>query len=87
MVRASELLRMAGFDPEAIEIVCKTYVKSRRPVCDISKPDPINEMIALRILSLVRHGERNVDQLCAHCPSSLLIEMTHKAEWNQKTDD
>lgn len=65
MVRASELLRIAEFDPDAIEIICRAYNKSRRPVCDICKPDPVNEMIALRILSLVRQGQRNLDQLCA----------------------
>ena len=65
MVRASELLRIAEFDPEAIEVICKAYNKSRRPLSDVSKPDPVNEIIALRILSLVRQGQRNLDHLCA----------------------
>ena len=60
-----ELLRVAGFDPEAIEIMCEAYVKPRRSVCEISKPDPVNEIIALQILSLAKQGERKPDRLRA----------------------
>ena len=58
-----ELLRVAGFEPEAIEIICETY--DRRSVCDISKPDPVNKIIALQILSLAKQGERDPARLRA----------------------
>jgi hypothetical protein len=64
-VKLLELLRVAGFDPEAIEIIYEAYLKTRRPVGDIGKPDPINEIIALRILSLAKQGERDPDRLRA----------------------
>ena len=69
-----ELLRVAGFDPEAIEIICEAYVKARRSVCDISKPDPVNEIIALRILLLAKQGERNPDWLCAGVLATLPVQ-------------
>ena len=65
------MLRVAGFDPEAIEIIYEAYVKARRAVGDIGKPDPINEIIALRILSLAKQGERNPDRLCVGALATL----------------
>jgi hypothetical protein len=69
-----ELLRVAGFDPEAIEIIFETYVKTRRPVGDSGKPDPINEIIALRILSLAKQGERDPDRLRAGALATVSIQ-------------
>jgi hypothetical protein len=68
------LLRVAGFDPEAIEIIYEAYVKTRRPVCDIGKPDPVNEIIALRILSLAKRGERDPDRLRAGALATVSIQ-------------
>jgi hypothetical protein len=70
----SELLRVAGFDPETIEIIYSAYVKTRRPVCDIGKPDPVNEIIALRILSLAKRGERDPDRLRAGALATVSIQ-------------
>ena len=72
MLGASELLRTAGFDLETIEMICKAYVRSRRPVGDISRPDPINETIAMRILSLAKQGERDLDRLCTGALKSVI---------------
>jgi hypothetical protein len=69
-----ELLRGAGFDPEAIEIIYEAYVKTRRTVCDIGKPDPVNEIIALRILSLAKQGERDPDRLRAGALATLPVQ-------------
>ena len=69
-----ELLRVAGFDPEAIEIIYEAYVRTRRSVCEISKPDPVNEFIALQILSLAKQGERDPDRLRAGALAALLNE-------------
>jgi len=63
------LLRVAGFDPEVIEIIYAAYVKTRRPVYDIGKPDPVNEIIALRILSLAK--QRDPDRLYAGALATL----------------
>ena len=65
MARASELLRVVGFDPKTVEIICEAYVRTREPVRDTSEPHPVNESIALRILSLAKQGERNPDRLRA----------------------
>jgi hypothetical protein len=69
-----DLLRVAGFDPEVIEIIYAAYVKTRRPVDDIGKPDPVNEIIALRILSLAKQGERDPDRLRAGALATLSIQ-------------
>jgi hypothetical protein len=68
-----ELLRLAGFDPEMIEIIYEAYIKTRRPTCDIGKLDPVNEIIALRILSLAKQGERDPDRLRAGALATLPI--------------
>ena len=67
-----ELLRVAGFDPEAIEIIYETYVKTCRSVSEISKPDPVNEFIALQRLLTRQQGERNPDRLRAGALAALL---------------
>jgi hypothetical protein len=69
-----ELLRVAGFDAETIEIIYEAYLKTRRPVCDIGKPDPVNEIITLRILSLAKQGERDPDRLRAGALATLSIQ-------------
>jgi hypothetical protein len=69
-----DLLRVAGFDPEAIEIIYEAYIKNRRPVCDIRKRDPVNEIIALRILSLAKRGERDPDRLRAGALATLPVQ-------------
>jgi hypothetical protein len=67
-------LRVAGFDTETIKIIYEAYVKTRRPVCDIGKPDPVNEIIALRILSLAKQGERDPHRLRAGALATLSIQ-------------
>jgi hypothetical protein len=65
MTTISELLRGAGFDHKTIELVCEAYIKARKSRCDTNHPDLMNEIIARRILSLARRGERDPDQLRA----------------------
>jgi hypothetical protein len=69
-----ELLRVAGFDPKTIKIIYEAYLKTRRPVCDIGRPDPVNEIIALRILSLAKQGERDPDRLRTGALATLSIQ-------------
>ena len=69
-----ESLRAAGFDPKTIEIIYEAYLKTRRPVGDFGKPDPVNEIIALRILSLAKQGERDPDRLRAGALATLPIQ-------------
>jgi hypothetical protein len=57
-----------------IEIVCEAYLKARRRICDISKPDPVNEIIALRILALAKQGERDPDRLRAGALATLQVQ-------------
>jgi hypothetical protein len=74
MVRIMELLQMAGFDLEAIETISEAYIQTRKPVRDVSEPDPINEIIALRILSLAKQGERDVDRLRAGALATIPVK-------------
>src|SRR5262245_20461332 len=66
----SATARSAGRDGSAFE----AYVKTRKSVGDISKPDLANEIIALRILSLAKQGERDPDRLCAGVLATLPIK-------------
>jgi len=73
VARVSELLRVTGFDPEAIEAICEAYVRARKPVGETSKSHAMNEIIALRILSLAKNGERDPDRLCAGALAALPV--------------
>jgi hypothetical protein len=65
MARVFDLLRVAGFDAESIEAICTAYVMARKPLRETGEPDFANEIIALRILSLAKQGERDPDRLCS----------------------
>jgi hypothetical protein len=67
-------LRVAGFDTETIKIIYEAYLKTRRPVYDVNKSDPVNVIIALRILSLAKRGERDPDRLRAATLATLPVQ-------------
>jgi hypothetical protein len=73
MAHVIELLRVAGFDPKAIEVICEAYAKARKSLYDTNDPDLVNEIIALRILSLAKQGERDPDRLRAGALAALPI--------------
>ena len=83
MVRTMELLQMAGFDLEAIETISEAYIQTRKPVRDVSKPDPINKIIALEVLLLAKQGERDVSRLRAGALAALPL----KPLWMRKNND
>jgi hypothetical protein len=71
MATISELLRGAGFDHTTVELVCEVYIRARKSLRDTNHPDLVNEIIARRILSLAKLGERNPDQLRAKALAEL----------------
>lgn len=71
MTTVSEMLRAAGFDCKMVEIICEAYVKARKSFRDTNHPDLVNEIIARRILSLAKLGERDPDKLRAKALAEL----------------
>ena len=71
MTTVSELLRGAGFDPKTVEVICEAYLRARKSLRDTNHPDLVNEIIARRILSLAKQGERDPDQLHAKALAEL----------------
>ena len=71
MTTISELLRGAGFDHKTVEVICEAYIHARKSLRDTNHPDLVNEIIARRILSLAKLGERDPDQLRAKALSEL----------------
>ena len=71
MTTVSELLRGAGFDHKTVEVICEAYIKARKSLRDTNHPDLVNEIIARRILSLAKRGERDPDQLRAKALAEL----------------
>ena len=71
MTTVSELLRGAGFDHKTVEVICEAYIKARKSLRDTNNPDLVNEIIARRILSLAKRGERDPDQLRAKALAEL----------------
>ena len=70
MTTISELLRGAGFDQKTVEVICEAYIKARKSSRDTNHADLVNEIIARRILSLAKRGERDPDQLRAKALAS-----------------
>ena len=71
MTTISELLRGAGFDHKTVEVICEAYIKARKSLRETNHPDLVNEIIARRILSLAKLGERDPDQLRAKALAEL----------------
>ena len=62
---SSNLLQRAGFDAETVEVIADAYIRTRRASDHANNADLINEIIAFRILSLAKQGERDPDRLRA----------------------
>ena len=73
MAHVLDLLRLAGFDLKAVEAICEAYSKARKSLHDTGDHDLVNEIIALRILSLAKQGERDPDRLRAGALAALPI--------------
>ena len=73
MAHVLDLLRLAGFDLKAVEAICEAYSKARKSFHDTGDPDLVNEIIALRILSLAKQVERDPDRLRAGALAALTI--------------
>ena len=50
--------------PETVKLLCDTYDKVQKSLHDSGQPHIVNEVIAQRIISLAKQGERNPDTLC-----------------------
>jgi hypothetical protein len=61
----------AGFDHKTVEVICEAYIKARKSSRDTNHADLVNEIIARRILSLAKRGERDPDQLRAKALAEL----------------
>ena len=59
-----DLFRSTAFDPEAVKLLSDAYDKARKSLHDTGQPYIVNEVIAKRIMSLAKQGERDPDRLC-----------------------
>ena len=59
-----DLFRSTVFDPETVKLLSDAYDKACKSLHDTGQPDIVNEVIAERIISLAKQGERNPDRLC-----------------------
>jgi hypothetical protein len=66
-----QFFRDASFDPETVKVLCDAYDKASRSLHDNGQPDIVKEVIARRIISLAKKGERNPDRLCAGALAAL----------------
>ena len=53
-----------AFDPETVKALCDAYDRACTSLHDRGQPDIVNEVIAERIISLAKKGERDPDKLC-----------------------
>lgn len=63
-IQVDKLFREAAFDPEEVKILCAAYDMARRSLHDTGQPDLVTEIIAGKIISLARAGERDPAKLC-----------------------
>jgi len=73
------MFREAAFDPEEVQILCDAYEKARRSLHDTGQPDLVTEIIAQKIISLARTGERDPEKLC----EGALVALGNKAVFDK----
>ena len=81
----TNLLQRAGFDAETVEVIADAYIRTRRSADDADSADLINEIIAFRILSLAKQGERDPDRLRAGALAPLWPQPIRSADKCQST--
>jgi hypothetical protein len=59
------LFYSTAFDPETVKALCDAYDRACQSLHDAGQPDVVHEVIAQRIISLAKQGERDPDKLCA----------------------
>ena len=59
-----DLFCSTAFDPETVKLLGDAYDKARKSLHDNGQPHIVNEVIAERIISLAKQGERDADSLC-----------------------
>jgi hypothetical protein len=64
---------IAAFDPETIALMGAAYDKALKSF-PTSPPKNVREVIAARIISGARHGERDAENLCEIALSALRME-------------
>ncbi len=60
----------AAFDPEAISVMGEAYERALES-CGVTAPTSVREVIATRIISMARAGERDPIKLCAESLAAL----------------
>ena len=65
MGEVRHLFYSTAFDPETVKALCDAYDRACQLLHDAGRPDVVNEVIAERIISLAKQGERDPDKLCA----------------------
>jgi hypothetical protein len=71
MGEVEEFFHNSAFDPETVKSLCDAYDKACRSLHDNGQPKIVSEVIALRIISLAKEGERDPDRLCAGALTAL----------------
>jgi hypothetical protein len=60
----ADLFCSTAFDPKTVKLLSDAYDKARKSLHDTGQPYIVNEIIAKRIISLAKQGERDPDHLC-----------------------
>jgi hypothetical protein len=60
----SPLLLGHSFDNESVRVIKLAFEMTRIALRLPDQGDPVNDMVATRIIALAKEGERNPDQLC-----------------------
>jgi hypothetical protein len=66
----------AAFDPETMKIISEAYDRACRALRDRGQPDIVNELIARRIIALVKAGERDAQRMRDRVLSDVGIDRT-----------
>lgn len=64
MGKERNLFYGTAFDPETVKALCDAYERACTSLHDGGQPDIVKEVIAERIITLARQGERDPDKLC-----------------------
>ena len=63
----------AAFEPDHLEAMGRAFDQARRALHD--KGQPVQDIIAKKIIALAKTGERNADRMCERALATLGIQI------------
>jgi hypothetical protein len=67
----TRFIQGAAFDPEQVESLSAAFTKACHELGLVDRTDPLVEIVATKIISIAKNGERDPDRLCRQAIAAL----------------